>query len=92
MGKTFAEADSVLPDGALFLVQDISVKFGLEPTYTEDQFGSSQWTVLAACSSADSLEQSKSIEIAVAPTDAVSEQDLESARDGGYADTVACSF
>ena len=92
VGGSFSEVEGVLPDSAALLIQDVSVEFGLEPTYTQDQFGSSRWTVLAACSDAESLEQSSTIEIAVAPADAVDEQDRQAARDGAFSDAVTCSF
>ncbi|GEM_PF-2269138 len=92
VGGSFSEVEGVLPDSAALLIQDISVEFGLEPTYTQDQFGSSPRRVLAACSEAEALEQSATIEIAVAPADAVDEQDRQAARDGAFSDAVTCSF
>ena len=92
VGKTMGEVDNVLPDDATYMVQDVSTLFKAKPSYTESDFGSSRWTVVAACSSAASLEDSDTIELAVAPTDAVSESDRAAARDGEYASAVTCKF
>jgi len=91
VGGGLAEAEGVPPDCATLLVQG-SLWFGLEPTHTQDQFGSSPRRVLAACSEAEALEQSATVEIAVAPADAVDEQDRQAARDGAFSDAVTCSF
>jgi hypothetical protein len=92
VGRTFAEADPDLPENAQYLVQDVSVEFDQKPSYNADQFGSSQWTVLASCSDEDTLQASSVIEIAVAPTSEVGDQEVEAARNGEYADLVTCDF
>ncbi|MFJ4223816.1 hypothetical protein [Microbacterium sp. NPDC089695] len=92
MGKTFAEVDQHLPDDATYLVQDVSPIFDVDPSYNGDQFGSSQWTVVAACADEKWLETSTTIEIAVAPTASVSAAELASARAGDYSDSLVCDF
>lgn len=66
--------------------------FREQPRYDHTQFGSSQWTVIAACASTETLESESTIEIAVAPTAALDEDDVHNAREGNHSDAVTCDF
>lgn len=92
VGETLAEADGVLPVDAVFIVQDVSPLFNEQPTYDEGQFGSAQWTVVAACANAGTLESSSTIEIAIAPTTVITKEQIGAARGGEFSDAVVCNF
>lgn len=82
-----------IPDDAVAIVQDASPRVGLEPTYDESQWGSSQWFIVAACTSGISAQQSASIGIqfAVVPVSAVDEQVRSEVTSGAWSDAVDCS-
>lgn len=92
VGRSFAEAEQALPDDAVFLVQDVSPLFNMQPSYTDSQFGSSRWTVVAACADADLLEESSTVEIAIAPSESLTATELSNARNGDYSDSIVCNF
>ncbi|QTX03547.1 hypothetical protein [Agromyces archimandritae] len=87
-----AEADQYLPEDATYLLQDVSVLFGGDSDDFDFTRGSPEWTVLAACSDAPWLEDSDTIEIAAAPTQALTAGTIRAARAGRYRDTVSCEF
>jgi len=84
VGKTLSAVNETFPDDALFLVQDASAAVGRQATYNSSQLESDLWTIVAACSSAPTVEASETIEIAVIPTD-----EWHGEQEGFY-QTVAC--
>jgi hypothetical protein len=69
VGRTFADVDDLLPEGATYFIQDASPIVGAAPSFTEEQFGQSIWTIVGVCADSDDITTADSIEIAVVPTD-----------------------
>lgn len=69
VGKNLSEVEGLLPDDALYLVQDVSTAVDREPSYDSSQMESDRWTIVAACSNEPTIEASGTIEIAVVPSD-----------------------
>lgn len=94
VGENLASVERLeIPDDAVVIVQDASPRVGLEPTYDESQWGSSQWFVVAACTSPKSAEQAASIgiQVAVIPVKAVDETVRVGVAEGTWGDAVDCS-
>lgn len=89
-GATMAEVDQHVGPTTVVVAQDISVVFGLTPSYNTTQQGSDQWIVLAACGTDDTVDASSEIQVAVAPASIVDDGVLEKARADGYADDFYC--
>ena len=91
VGMTFADAEGHLPEDAVYLLQDASPRVGLEPSYTEDQFGSSRWVIVAACSDSDNLLSAETVELALIPFGAFESVAMDDSWSDRFQDAVTCS-
>jgi hypothetical protein len=90
VGLTLAEAQSLLPEDPIYLVQDASPLVGRVPTYSSFDFTSSRWMIIAACADREPLASASTIEIAVIP-----EGDplvSPSTKERDFAHAVTCDF
>lgn len=78
------------PDGSILYVKDQSPLVNRDPSYTESQFGSPDWTILSACANGSEWQKSTKIELAIVPADSVTEEIRKKIADGEYVDLLAC--
>lgn len=90
VGETLDEMAAVVPEETSIITQDASPRVDETPSFTELEFDSDLWTVIAACSTAATIEESDFVEVAVIPTASVTDE-VRAAIDGGdWDDAVVC--
>lgn len=89
VGQTLDEVTSWLKEDRSLITLDISPRVGLDPQYNSGDPGS-EWIVVAACASAETLERSDEVEVAVLPLTEMTNRVKADVDSGAYADTVYC--
>ena len=87
LGKTLEDARSSFPDDTTVIIQDASPRVGRAASY-RDELNDGGWTIVSACSSAELLSDSESIEVAVIPTGSLTSAISQRIEDGDFRDAV----
>ncbi|MDR0592079.1 MAG: hypothetical protein LBG60_02230 [Bifidobacteriaceae bacterium] len=89
-GLTLDQVAPHVPTDEWLYTQDVSPLVGEEPSYSGADAASSAWTVVAICSTAEFVEDSEPLELAVVPTSTVDDEVRQRIADDGFLDTVNC--
>lgn len=88
VGKSLDRLVDLVPADSELLIQDASPRVGLAASY--DGVGLDRWTVIALCADEPIIEESRSVEVAVVPSTAVTDTFRASVLSGAQADAVDC--
>lgn len=89
VGQTLDEVTGWLKEDRSLITLDISPRVGLDSQYSSGDPGS-EWIVVAACASAETLERSDEVEVAVLPLAEMTDTVTAAVGSGAYADAVDC--
>jgi hypothetical protein len=91
LGEDLAFAASVIPDPASNSVQDIGQLFDATERFVPDEWGSSGYIVLAACSDTENFREATKVQLGVASAAALSKDERVAARAGKYKRDIGCT-
>lgn len=91
VGLRLSEVTADVPDDVGLVVQDVGQEFDADLRYDVDDWGSSEYLVLAACADVGDVRVASEIQLGVVEAEALSANDIARVDEGAYRDYIGCS-